>query len=255
MRLLDSIVARGSPTMANRVKALAGRVFWFALDKGYLPEGALNPVKSIAGLPGGKEESRDRVLGEDEIRKLWAALQAHPEPTASAFRLMLLTGQRPGEVLAMRWDQLEGGVWIIPATVAKNAKVHSIPLPSMAQKVLDDLIASESCSDWVFPSPKGDGPIRWIASARNKLAAGTGFDFRAHDLRRTAATHWARIGVREELVSRLLNHKIPGETSEVYNRWRYLPEMEKALERWVYEVDRIVNKKTATVARIGRLEE
>jgi len=61
--------------------------------------------------------------------------------------------------------------------------------------------------------------------------------------------------VREELVSRLLNHKIPGETSEVYNRWRYLPEMEKALERWVYEVDRIVNKKTATVARIGRLEE
>ncbi len=254
MQLLDSIVARGSPTMANRVKALAGRVFWFALDKGYLPEGALNPVKSISGLPGGKEESRDRVLGEGEIRKLWAALQAHPEPTASAFRLMLLTGQRPGEVLKMRWDQmatLEGfRVWTVPATVAKNAKIHSIPLPSKTSSILEALSEAKA-SKWVFPSPKGDGPIRWIASARNKLAAGTGFDFRAHDLRRTAATHWARIGVREELVARLLNHKIHGETSEVYNRWRYLPEMENALERWVYEVDRIVNKKTATVARIG----
>ncbi len=105
IRLLDEVkFKRKAPVMANRVKALASTIFNFASRKALVPEVFANPCANVEQPT--KEKSRDRVLSDDEIKALWEDLENRAEPTASIYRLVLLTGQRPGEVKAMRWPTL-----------------------------------------------------------------------------------------------------------------------------------------------------
>ena len=72
-----------------------------------------------------KENSRDRALTDDEIAIFWTATGDMGFPFGPALQLMLLTGQRRGEVSGMRWSQINGTVWTIPAEVAKNERTNN----------------------------------------------------------------------------------------------------------------------------------
>ena len=151
VQLLDAIVSRGSKVMANRTRALVGTIFTFARHKSYLSADSVNPCQDVP-LPGGKEKSRERVLSEEEIKTLGKALEGFEEPLASLYRLMLLTGQRSGEVKAMRWEEIDGDLWIIPAGKTKNRQEQRVPF-SHAALVCIEALKGESTSDtWVFPS-------------------------------------------------------------------------------------------------------
>jgi hypothetical protein len=91
IRVLESIVDRGSPVTANRTRTLIQTIFKFAVKKALLPAEAVNPCQTV-DIPGGKEKGRDRVLSENEVKSVWQALEAFDEPAASLFRLILLTG-------------------------------------------------------------------------------------------------------------------------------------------------------------------
>ena len=254
LALLEKIAykagARGkpAPVMANRVLALASKIFNFAIEKDIAVDNFVNPC--IRVKPPGEEKSRDRVLSDDEIRKLWGELEKHREPTASIYRLILLTAQRPGEVEQMRWDQIEDEVWTIPAEATKNKKgKHKVPLSSKALEILEKLTGRES--EWVFPSARG-GHLRWLQTMNKRVQKGCGFHFRPHDLRRTAATKMSQLGIDQMIIAKILNHAwADRHITAVYDRWHKLPEMHQALERWGAHLQQILTEEAAKVVKIS----
>ncbi len=161
IRLLDEVkFKRKAPVMANRVKALASTIFNFASRKALVPEAFANPCANVE--QPAKEKSRDRVLSDDEIKALWKDLESRAEPTASIYRLVVLTGQRPGEVKAMRWSDMDGeNIWTIPPTETKNKREHKVPLSSNALAIIEQLRPLTGEAEFVFATPPVDTSSRF----------------------------------------------------------------------------------------------
>jgi len=245
--VLDGIVDRGSPYAANRVRALASKVFAFGLARGIVD---LNPV---AGVPRpASPRSRDRVLTEEEIRCLWTALDDESPHMAAHFRLRVLTAQRGIEVLSMRWQDIEGDTWTVPANVSKNKLAHRVPLSVPARSVLETLRPLSDGSPWVFPSPRGDGHLKWVNKAARDIRDRVSFEWVPHDLRRTAATFMGSMGVERTVLGKILNHAETGVTA-TYDRASYDHDKRRALVAWGDKVERIVSgkKEEKVVGRIG----
>lgn len=235
--LLDGIVGRGAPVMANRVRSLASKIFAFALEREIVE---FNPV---AGLPPqGQERSRERVLSEDEIRALWAAWEAEGSVTSGLFRMLLLTAQREAEVRGMRWADISGSWWTVPPGIVKNKLAHRVYLGVEALALLGALAGKTGRGEWVFASPRRSGaPIASINKAKERFRAATEIpDWRPHDLRRTAATYMGRLGVSRTAIARVLNHVESGVTA-VYDRSTGEPEIENALSVWGKRLDEMVH--------------
>ena len=256
VKLLDGIVARGSKVMANRTRALLSVIFTFARNKGYLPVASVNPCQGVP-LPGGKEKSRDRVLNSQEIATLWKALRSLERPTASIYRLMLLTGSRSGEVKAMSWQEIdwEEKLWIIPGSKMKNRREHRVPLSQAALECLNNLKKEATNDNWVFPSRFKNMPhIRQLEPGMKRLkkACEPRLDhFTAHDLRRTVATELSKLGIGDVLIAKILGHTwADRQITSVYNRWEKLPEMREALESWASKLEQIATGVPAKVVKM-----
>ena len=251
--LLDEIAyARGVPVMANRVLALVSVAFNYAIDEGSSAWGIeVNPCYRLKKRI--KEEPRQRVLTDYEIRSLWKELDENrAERTGAVYKLILLTGQRGGEVTAMRWDDIDGNVWTIPATLSKNNREHQVPLSSQALQILDSLHKKEAWNEWVFPSRAG-GHVRSFGNNNKRIQDKLGFEFRPHDLRRTCATRLAELKICDDsIIGRVLNHSwvLKNVTNSVYNMDDRLPEKRAALERWGSRLEQILTEQTAKIVRM-----
>ena len=230
VRVLDSIIAEGKPYRANRVLAAIKKLFAWALDRGLID------VHPIFGLrPPSKEVARDRILTEREVRAFWSAASKMGFPFGPALLLLLLTAQRRGEVTSMRWSDIdvERAIWTVPASVAKNGRVHEVPLSRAALAILERLPRFLG-SDLVFTTT-GRTPISGFGRVKERLDAMMGVsNWRFHDLRRTAASGMARIGIAPHVIEKVLNHmsgQISG-VAAVYNRHGYEAEKREALEAW-----------------------
>ena len=197
------------------------------------------------------ETQRDRVLTEDEIRAVWAGCDAEPGIIADAFRLMLVTAQRRGEVLSMRWQDVDGSWWTIPAELAKNGLAHRVPLSRQALAILERL-RKRANGPWVFPSPTTDRPIENPQKAAERLRERSKVaDLRLHDLRRTAASLMTGMGISRLTVKKILNHA-ERDVTAVYDRHSYDPEKRTALDAWGRRLEAIVSG-TASKARVVAL--
>lgn len=159
-----SLSGRKTRSAPRALKTLLSRVFQWGVDDERLPA---SPVVRIRLA---KPESRSRVLASDEIAILWRELAALAEVaplSAGAFRILLLTGQRPGEVLRLRWrDLLTSDLWEIPASVAKSGAAHRVPLVPWALAELDRLRRLTGGAVYVFDSPRKPGaPISSLKTA------------------------------------------------------------------------------------------
>lgn len=262
---------RDAPIMANRTLAVLSCMFNYALDREWVE---FNPAARIASP--GEEHSRDRVLSDDELRELWTALQTLADQeedtdeavqelrrakatltpaTAQAFQVQLLTAQRSGEVRRMRWADvdLDNGWWSIPGAVAKNTRAHRVPLTRPAIEILKRRRElAEGDAIFVFENRSGAGSIAHRGEkAASILCRGLSFEFRAHDLRRTAATRMAEAGVPREHIAKVLNHVEGGPAAtRVYDRYAYDAEKRQALERWAQRLAAIIEGKTAKIVPI-----
>jgi integrase len=216
--LIGDIRARGAEVQANRVLAMISTIANFGVREDILQ---FNPAARI-GMT--KEKSRDRVLSADEIRTAWAAFGAPA-------RLLLLTGQRRGEVAGMRWSEIGGEVWTIPAERAKNGLAHRVPLVGEAARILRGLSREV---DRVFPN----------RCAFERVA---GIDFRVHDLRRTVGTGLAQLGIDRTTIKKVLNHSERGDVTAIYDRHGYDNEKRDALTRWDRRIERILSGERAKV--------
>jgi integrase len=234
--LLDDIAVR-APIQANRVLAVIRKMFNFAIERDWLD---VNPCVMIKRVV--KEQARDRVLSEDEIRSVWSALDHEVPMMAGLIRLRLLTAQRGGELLGAKWEEfdLTGGWWTIPASRSKNKLSHRVPLSPPALQILQQLHKSKGKSEWVFPSPVKKLPhVHHAQKAFERLVERSGVQFRGHDLRRTAASLMVGGGVPRLVVSKILNHVETGITA-VYDRHSYDTEKRAALDFWGDRLEAII---------------
>jgi integrase len=216
-------------------------LFGWALDKELI---ATDPTAGVRHRA--KEKARDRALEDDEIICFWAASDQMGWPFGPLFKLLLLTAQRENEVGGMRWDEvnLNKRTWTIPRERAKSNRAHVVHLSDLALEILTTLPRT---GEIVF-SATGRTPVSGYSRAKERLDARMLADlikqsgnpeaaiapWILHDLRRTATTGMAKLGIAPHVVDKILNHSagtIRG-VAAVYNRFSYLPEREAALGKW-----------------------
>lgn len=232
VRVLDGMVAGGTPTRANRALAAIKKLMSWCVDRGMIE------VSPIAGLKApAKENARERVLTEDELIASWNAAVAEGFPFAAFVQVLILTGQRRGEVAGVRWSELDlaNRTWTIPAKRAKNATTHIVPLAPLAIDILK-AVPRFLGSDLVFTTT-GRTEISGFGRLKRRLEDAVGLeaeDWRLHDVRRTVATNMAMMGIQPHIIEAVLNHKtgIVSGVAAVYNRHAYLEEKREALEKW-----------------------
>lgn len=237
-RLISDIGAKGGKgTRANRGLAAIKKLYSWCVDQGIVE------ISPVVGLkPPIKEESRDRVLTDDEIIAYWKGCEADGYPFEQFGKLLLLTGQRRNEIAAMRWSELDlnRGTFTLKAERTKNSTAHIVPLSRQALDILRS-IPRFLGSDYVFTST-GRTPISGFGRFKKRLDAFVGLDVEdwcLHDARRTLATHMAMLKVDPHIIEAVLNHKsgIVSGVASIYNRHAYFDEKQEALQLWA---DRIM---------------
>lgn len=230
LEMMDRAIERGAAYQANRIHSHLRKLFNWCLDRGKIEASPMMGTKAPT-----RERARDRVLTPAEITRLVAACRAEPYPFGPYTLMLLITAQRRGEVANMRWSEIdwEAKVWEIPAERSKNGKPHLVPLSPLALSVLRDVPRFERC-DLVFTTTRTT-PISGITKMVIRLQeASETSGWRLHDLRRTAATEMAKMGIVPHVVEKVLNH-ISGTISgvaAVYNRYGYDAEKRDALTQW-----------------------
>jgi len=275
--LVDEKLKQGFKTSALATKKMASRIYNFGIERNLVTH---NPAH---GVKVKKPAGRQRVLTEEEIVRMWNACDPELEiPTKGLgcigrrqaiklhlsvwFKLRLVTLQRGGEIMLMRWQDLQKHKqwWLIPGAFTKNGFDHMVYLNPMARKLIATLPKIDPV--WVFPAGdtrnrKGElvpgantsklnvmGDHKHLA---RRIAQPTRADivisghkpgercipgFTGHDLRRTATTLLARGGVDRALTKKILNHADASEENDdvtaIYDRWAYMPEKKAIFDYW-----------------------
>lgn len=263
--LLDQLNNKGHPIASNRTFAHGHKLYKWAVGEEIVPS---NPFAGVQRR--GTETERERVLLDSELNWVWQAAERKGGTAGAFLKLLILSAQRRDEVARMRWTDInfehpvieirddreveigKAVVWTLSAEDTKGNRSHEVPLSPQAVTVLESL---PRLGEYVFTT-RGDRPISGYSKIKEAiegnvaaLAAQEGregnkiptlSDWRFHDLRRTAATGMARLGVPTSTISRVLNHKEGGVT-KIYNRYSFLREKQIALERWGRRVQTLIS--------------
>jgi integrase len=213
-----------TPSEANHLYGVARTFFRWAAQRGYGP----NPLTFPKPY---KERSRDRILTDDELVKVWEG-SMQLETFGRIVRLCILTAQRRGEIGSIRPEWLGAFKMTIPGDVSKNGKAHTLPLTQEASKLAITL-SEEMEKPWSTWS-KTKAALDGLSGVK---------DWTLHDLRRTAASKMAAppLSIAPHIIERILNHSTPvslgGAVGVIYNRHDYFDEMAaalKAYEEWFF---------------------
>lgn len=284
--LRNEIVGRGAPVMANRCLAYVSGILAYAVEEGFIPVSPYSKIKRSI-----KEKKGDRDLLPAEIQRLWLALDDDAvmmsDEIRTALKLILVTAQRPGEVIGMHSSELDGRWWTIPASRTKNKRKHKVYLTNTALELIGDTagkghifpaainrgekggsitvnalsfairrnIKGQSVSTDKVKRRKGEaykrGPYNSKQPPENPNRIGIEM-FTPHDLRRTANTLMASSGIIKEYRERVLNHTLE-KLEAAYNLHDYDKEKQLALEALERKLLSIMHgSKTADVISITR---
>jgi len=236
-RLLQVIVDRNAPTIANDALRYIQQIFTYA-RKRHIVE--VNPIADFdLSDAGGNEKSRTRALSRSELATLFTAMDKTSNlgrENELTFKVLLATCVRKGELVRAEWAEfdLDKGVWHIPADHSKTKAPLEVPLAPVVVEWLQELKVFAVKSDYVLPAR--------IASKSPHISHDTlnvalkrvdhGLEhFTIHDMRRTARTRLAELGVTSEVAERSLNHRLKG-VEGIYNLHDYFDERKQALTMW-----------------------
>jgi integrase len=249
----DAMLRRGVKVEATRVfEDVRGMVRW-AVQNEYLDANPLDGMTKPA-----EATSSNRVLSDDEIRALWNGL---PESLAKSvqcqriIKLALATAQRVGEVAGIVRSEidLKAREWRLPESRTKNGHAHVVALSGLAIQIIKEAMADAGKGAALFPC--NGGSLSPVAVARTILRANATGRFgipswSAHDLRRTALTGMARLGVAPIVLGHVANHRTTtraGVTLSVYSHYAYNSEQRQALDMWADRLTAIIGKRGAAV--------
>ena len=238
VEVLDGLMDRGVGRMTNMVFSVLRKLFRWCVERDVI---AVSPCTGMR--PPCPEASRDRVLNDGELKRFWAATDALGYPFGPMFKLLLVTGQRLGEVAGIIWTEihLDERIWSLPRQRAKNDRAHEVPLSDLAIEIVESLPKSDRETALVFTTT-GKTPVSGFSRAKRHLDAAMRVQpdqqaippWTLHDLRRTVATGMQRLGITPQVTEAVLNHKsgtIRG-VAAVYARHDYAQEKRDALDAW-----------------------
>lgn len=245
-RLLDR------PAVARLAHATLRKLFRWAVNRGDLDRSPMEGMEAPPPVP-----SRDRVLSDEELKRLWLRVENLGASLAAFYRLLILTGQRREEVAGINWDELDrdAATWTLPGPRTKNAKAHIVPLSSLAIQLLDDRAGGKTWpSERLLFTRTGKTAFSGFSKAKARLDALLAEDaeggvelepWRVHDLRRTVATGLQRLGVRFEVTEAVLNHVSGAKAgvAGVYQRHNWSSEKRVALNKWARHLSGLLEGK------------
>ncbi len=236
MSVIDAIMADDKPSAARHAFAAIRKFFNWCTEQGLIEQSPCITMRTP-----GKATARDRVLNDIELIAVYKSAGMLGWPFGPIVQLLALTAQRRGEVVGMRWDEIDtkAKLWSIPGGRTKNHRAHTVPLSATALDIIAGLPRVPDTA-FVFPA-RGytDRPYSGYSKGKRELdALATQHGWTLHDLRRTAATGMAKSGVPPHVVERVLNHMSGtfGGVAGIYNRFGYLNEMRDALTQWEQHV-------------------
>ena len=228
LKRLEEIRKRQGPSAANHGFTALRAFFNWCLAQDILTDSPCRSLKKPA-----PENSRDRVLTDDEISAVWSGTEKMGYPFGPFVQLLILTGQRRNEVAKLRWVDLdfEQNIWLQRDNKSKRA--HIVPLSPQAVKILKGL--PRLSEEFVFPARGSDRAISGFSKWKKKLDQLSRTSvWTLHDLRRTTATKLPQLGVEPHITEFVLNHssQVLKGVASVYNRHAYIDEKRDALEQW-----------------------
>jgi integrase len=249
--LITSVTKQSGAVTANRVRSSLSVLFSWLIQNGRVPA---NPVVNAGKNP---ERSRSRVLSAAELKLIWDNLNG--DQFAAIVKLLMLTATRAAEIAGLRWSEIADGQIVFPAERVKNKRVFTLPLSPAAAEIIAEQ-PNRAGRDLIFGD--GHGPFSGWSRCRRRLderitAANGGKplpDWTIHDLRRSAATHMAEIGVLPHVIECVLNH-VGGFRSGVagiYNRHSFQKEMRDTLVLCAEHLATIVKGRPGKVTPLRR---
>ena len=244
-----------APIVANQTLAAASAIFAWAIREEIVKE---NPCKAVER---NETKTRERVLSDDEVPKFWRAFDSAGLVAGTALKMILLLGQRPGEVAHMRREHIVDRWWNMPGDPApalgwpgtKNGTTHRVWLPPAAQELIAELDGGELAAGFVFAGERG-GSVKALDAAMRKICADLEVERATpHDLRRTHGTTITGLGLGREAMNRVQNH-IEGGIGDVYDRHDYSAEIKRTMEAAAARVTVLAEGRPATkkAVQIGR---
>jgi integrase len=237
-----------TPSAANHAFTAARTFFrWVAKPpRRYIP---YSPMYGMS-LPF-QPTKRKRVLIDKELVAIWKTAEARADDYGTIVRLLLLTGQRRGEIASLHSAYIDGDLVTLPEELSKNHQEHVYPLGTLAHSLLPKR------EGLLFPAKARGTPINHWSECKEEFDKECPIaPWQLRDLRRTFATKLASLRVAPHIIERLLNHRlgtlpIGGEISAVaavYNRHQYLDEMREAVERWERYLLSLLNQAKKEIA-------
>lgn len=250
---LTSARAHNGAATKNRVRDSISGVFSWAMGEGL---GEHNPV---IGVNRAKENVRERVLDAKELRLVWGGL---PDNDYGAIiKLLILTGQREGEIAGLRRSELREDAILLPGSRTKNHREHLIPLSAAARAIIDRHLERQLGNERDLIFGRSQGPFSGWSKSKKRLDAAINNangqrlpQWRLHDLRRSFATHAAGIGIQPHIIESILNHQsgFRAGVAGIYNRASYDVEKRTALDRWATHLLKIVEGGQRDVIQLRR---
>lgn len=237
-KMMSSIAA---PILANQTLAAASAIFAWAMKHDII---AANPCALVDRNP---TRSRERVLSDAEVVKFFTAFDAAGPVRGAALKMILLTGQRPGEVRHMRREHIIDGWWEMPGDPVggwpgtKNGASHRVWLPAAARELLgDDTIMK----GFAFAGPRGNA-VEKLEESMSAICRQVGAERATpHDLRRTHGTMITRLGFGRDDMNRIQNHR-EGGIASVYDRHGYADENKRIMEAVAAHIMQLVDGRGA----------
>jgi len=248
-----SPLAETSPVASNRLYSLLSVLFKLALNKDLIEQHPMYGMDKPS-----KEKSRNRYLKDGEIKLLWSELDKCKHNVRDIFKMILLTCQRPGEVMGMKWSEIDmdEGLWTLPAERTKTKlEDHLVPLSPQVIEILRNRLDGNDLtkktqwmldSEFVFPTRHNGkrGHTADVHSPRRKLIKDLDMQqWGSHDLRRTGRTVLSAIGILPHIAERILNHSL-GKMEKTYNMHDHLSEKRLALDKLGRKIYSIVGLKS-----------
>lgn len=247
---IDAKARTGRKPYANRIRAALIAFANWCFTRGYISE----PIGSGVARAT-KERPRERVLSLHEVREVWKATYQMGNLWGPLFRLLIVTGQRRGEISNLRWSEFheDSRTIVKPGSRTKNGKPHTTHLSDPALAEMKAMKERAKSKEFVF-SFDGERPVANASHAKQRLDKLLPVEmeaWRIHDLRTSMATALAEAGQPEAIVDRILNHSAsgsaPSAVARVYNQAELLPQRAVALDKWA----ELVTQESADVVAIG----
>jgi integrase len=231
----------GGEAMGKITFAVLSRILnWHAANSDDFTSPIVRGMASKTDVDG----SRTRILSADELRSVWATCRLS-DPFGAYVKFVLLTASRRMEAAAMRWDELDGDLWIIPGSRYKTKREHVVPLSNEALAVLANL-PKIGPGRYVF-TLNGETAMGGISNRKAAFDQQCGvMDWTLHDLRRTARTLMSKSGVPPYVAEKCLGHVV-GAIERTYDRYAYLDEKRSAFDKLAKQVSSIVGENVVAI--------